>query len=109
MWTLFLQASLLILILMSLLWVISVMLKNVSIVDLFWGPGFVIINAFFDYLEGEGRIKVNPVPRFRKKYLKAKGTNHNSQRRQLISVQDAAKLVSITLDTRDRAIKSYAY
>jgi len=52
MWTLFLQASLLILILMSLLWVISVMLKNVSIVDLFWGPGFVIINAFYFVLSG---------------------------------------------------------
>ena len=32
---------------MSILWIISVALKNVSIVDLFWGAGFVVINTFY--------------------------------------------------------------
>jgi steroid 5-alpha reductase family enzyme len=32
---------------MSTLWIVSVILKNVSIVDLFWGLGFVAVNAFY--------------------------------------------------------------
>jgi steroid 5-alpha reductase family enzyme len=47
MFNLFLNASLLILILVTLLWVLSVIIKNVSIVDLFWGMGFVIVNVFY--------------------------------------------------------------
>ncbi len=41
------QALMVILMLMTILWIISIVLKNVSIVDLFWGLGFVIITAFF--------------------------------------------------------------
>ena len=33
--------------LMSTLWVVSVILKNVSIVDMFWGMGFVMVNTFY--------------------------------------------------------------
>jgi steroid 5-alpha reductase family enzyme len=32
---------------MTLLWIISIFLKNVSIVDLFWGAGFVLANGFY--------------------------------------------------------------
>ncbi len=32
---------------MTLLWIISIFLKNVSIVDLFWGFGFVVASAFY--------------------------------------------------------------
>jgi steroid 5-alpha reductase family enzyme len=32
---------------MTTLWIISVMLKNVSIVDMFWGFGFVLVNTFY--------------------------------------------------------------
>lgn len=45
--TLFLQALLVIFILVTLLWLLSVVIKNVSIVDLFWGTGFVIVNAVY--------------------------------------------------------------
>lgn len=51
--TLFLQASLIILVLVTLLWGLSVILKNVSIVDLFWGLGFVVVNSFYFYMSGE--------------------------------------------------------
>ena len=47
--TLFLQASLIIWILVTLLWLLSVAIKNVSIVDIFWGFGFVVVNAFYVY------------------------------------------------------------
>jgi steroid 5-alpha reductase family enzyme len=39
--------------LMSVLWIISVIIKNVSIVDLFWGFGFVLTNVFY-FISTEG-------------------------------------------------------
>jgi steroid 5-alpha reductase family enzyme len=44
---LYFQALLLILTIMTILWIVSIFLKNVSIVDLFWGIGFVIVNIFY--------------------------------------------------------------
>lgn len=41
------QALLLIIGFMSVLWIISAIIKNVSIVDLFWGFGFVLTNVFY--------------------------------------------------------------
>jgi steroid 5-alpha reductase family enzyme len=41
------QALALIIIMMSLLWIASIMIKNVSIVDLFWGFGFVLAGTFY--------------------------------------------------------------
>lgn len=43
----FLQASLAIFIAVSLLWGISVLLTNVSIIDIFWGCGFVIVSGIY--------------------------------------------------------------
>ncbi|MBI9059976.1 MAG: DUF1295 domain-containing protein [Labilibaculum sp.] len=57
MMTLFLQASLLILVLVSLLWIWSIFLKNVSIVDIFWGIGFVVVNAFYLFMSDEINIR----------------------------------------------------
>ena len=51
--TLFLQASLIVLVLFTLLWLLSVRLKNVSIVDLFWGIGFVVVNTFYVWMSGD--------------------------------------------------------
>jgi steroid 5-alpha reductase family enzyme len=48
-------ALLLIMGLMVMLWLFSVFLKNVSIVDLFWGAGFVMAAAVYYYL-GKGHI-----------------------------------------------------
>jgi steroid 5-alpha reductase family enzyme len=42
----FIYTGLLILALMVLLWLFSLALKNTSIVDIFWGIGFVLVNAF---------------------------------------------------------------
>ena len=41
------QGFLIIMLMMTLLWVASILLKNVSIVDLFWGLGFVLTSAFY--------------------------------------------------------------
>lgn len=53
MFTLWLQAALIILILVTLLWVLSVIIKNASIVDLFWGFGFVVVNTFYVFMSGD--------------------------------------------------------
>ncbi|MCA1756001.1 MAG: DUF1295 domain-containing protein [Bacteroidales bacterium] len=51
--TLFLQASLIVLVLVTLLWVWSIIIKNVSIIDLFWGFAFVVVNIFYVLSSGE--------------------------------------------------------
>jgi len=50
---LFLEASLIIWVLVTLLWIWSIIIKNVSIIDLFWGLGYVIVNAFYVFNSGE--------------------------------------------------------
>jgi len=42
-----LQALILIIILMTILWIVSIIIKNVSIVDLFWGPGFALTAGYY--------------------------------------------------------------
>ena len=49
----YLQALVLIVSLFSLLWIIGTLIKNVSIVDIFWGLGFVIAAGFF-FIKTEG-------------------------------------------------------
>ena len=51
--TLFFQASLMIFALVTLLWLWSVFIKNVSIVDIFWGFGFVVVNTLYVFMSGE--------------------------------------------------------
>lgn len=49
----YLQALGLIMTMMTILWIISIIKKNVSIVDMFWGLGFVLTTGLY-YLHGEG-------------------------------------------------------
>jgi steroid 5-alpha reductase family enzyme len=44
---LFAQASLIIFIAVTLLWILSICIKNVSIIDLFWGFAFVLVVGFY--------------------------------------------------------------
>ena len=43
----FINAFLIILLLVTSLWIWSIFIKNVSIIDIFWGLGFVIVNTFY--------------------------------------------------------------
>ena len=43
--------------LMTLLWIISVFIKNVSIVDFFWGLGFVITALFYYFISGNADLR----------------------------------------------------
>ena len=49
----FLHAGIIILGLMILLWLWSIAIKNVSIVDVFWGLGFVIVNTYYIFASGD--------------------------------------------------------
>ena len=49
----YIQAFLVIMIMMTTLWIVSVLIKNVSIVDLFWGLGFVLTGGFY-FLKTDG-------------------------------------------------------
>ena len=40
--------------LMIVLWLVSLALKNSSIVDIFWGPGFVVANWVYFALSPDG-------------------------------------------------------
>jgi len=54
-----LQALVVIMLLMTILWIVSIIIINVSIVDLFWGFGFVITSIFyFIYTEGSDPRKI---------------------------------------------------
>lgn len=58
--SIYLQGFLVIMIQMSLLWIVSIKLKNVSIVDPFWGLGFVLV-AIHYYFNASGnplRVKI---------------------------------------------------
>lgn len=55
--TLFLQASLIIFVCVTLLWIWSVNISNASIADIFWGMGFVIVNAFYTFMSGELNVR----------------------------------------------------
>jgi len=46
-YTIYLQALAAIMIMMTILWIISILIKNVSIVDIFWGFGFVAVSALY--------------------------------------------------------------
>ena len=54
--TIMLTAAAVIFGLMTLLWVVSLLLKNSSIVDIFWGAGFVISAWLYFFLTPEGYL-----------------------------------------------------
>lgn len=64
--------------------------------------GFSCLSVWFSYLEESGQVDKNPIPAIQKRYLRA--YKDQVQQRQLISIEDATKMVRATVDTRDRAI-----
>ncbi len=53
--TLFINSGLVILCLMMTLWLLSLALRNASIVDIFWGIGFIVV-AWFAFSYGQGYL-----------------------------------------------------
>jgi len=68
---------------------------------------FSAIQSFYEFLEFEGYIEKNPVPKFRRRYLSYLRKRHfkeNNSNRQLISVEAMRKLINSVLDPRDKAV-----
>jgi integrase/recombinase XerD len=71
------------------------------------GRDFSAITSFFQFLEFEERITGNPVPKFRRRYLRTiqrEAEKDVVSLRQLIEVDDMRRLVQSIIDVRDRAI-----
>lgn len=67
---------------------------------------FVAISSLFVFLEAEGRVGANPVPTFRRRYLKVLKREAGKTEiavRQLLSVDDMRRVVHALVDARDRA------
>jgi integrase/recombinase XerD len=58
----------------------------------------------YEFLVEEGQVQSNPVQPFRKRYIRAYKEQLAQDVRQLISIEDAARLANSVLDSRDKAI-----
>lgn len=56
---------------------------------------FAAISTFYEYPILEGAMKFNPVPTFRKRYLRVKQQYNGENTRQLISVEDMGRLLNL--------------
>ena len=67
---------------------------------------FAVLASFFDFLEVEDEIVRNPIPKFRRRYLKnrMKNMDNSEPKRQIISVNEMRDLVNSILNPRDKAI-----
>jgi len=68
---------------------------------------FTAVESFFDFLEFEEYIDKNPMPKFRRRYLKEykrKQYSNINSRRKLISVEEMNMLVNSIIDPRDKAV-----
>ena len=65
---------------------------------------FSVLSSFYEYLEYEGLHSSNPVPAVRKRYLRRYKDNGDGHERQLISVEDMAKMINSEMDIKDKAI-----
>ena len=67
---------------------------------------FAAMASFFGYLEYERYIDKNPIYEVRKRYLQQYKDNDDGQVRKLISIEEMARLINLTMGVRDRAIIS---
>jgi integrase/recombinase XerD len=63
---------------------------------------FSMLASFYAWLEEDGRASAGPVRYIQKKYLRA--YKSDAETRKLISVKEAAQMVTAAIDSRDRAI-----
>jgi integrase/recombinase XerD len=65
---------------------------------------FSVLSSFYEYLMYEGQVSLNPVPAIRKRYLRRYKDNGDPHERQLISVEDAARMIKAEPDIRNKAL-----
>ena len=65
---------------------------------------FSALSSFYGYLVYEDLHSVNPVPSFRKRYLKTYKKGQVASRRKLLSVEQMSLLINSVLEIRDKLI-----
>jgi len=65
---------------------------------------FAVLKTFYDWLVYEGHIKANPIEPIRKRYLQSYKLDSQSHTHQIITVDEAAKLIDSLVDIRDKAM-----
>lgn len=65
---------------------------------------FASIAAYYDFLIYQGAMESNPIPAFRKRYLRIKEQQNGENTRQLLSVQQVQLLVSAAPGIREKAL-----
>ena len=65
---------------------------------------FAVLSTFYDYLTFEGIVPSNPVLPIRRRYLRRYKDNGDPHERQLISVEDSARMIKGEPDIRNKAI-----
>jgi integrase/recombinase XerD len=68
------------------------------------GNSFTSLSTFYDYLQFEGKVNVNTVAPFRKRFLKRYKDGFDTSTRKCVSVEVMSKYVNSILDPRDKAI-----
>ena len=68
------------------------------------GSYFSALSSFYEYLVYEDLHSVNPVPSFRKRYLKTYKKGQVASRRKLLSVEEMSLLINSVLEIRVKAI-----
>lgn len=56
---------------------------------------FASISSLYEFMIFSGALKYNPIPSFRKRYLRVKSQHNGENTRQLISTEDMAELISL--------------
>lgn len=62
------------------------------------------LSNFYEFLIFEGKRKDNPVPEVQKRYLAPYKAESEAHTHKLVSVDDAARLISALVDIRDKAM-----
>ena len=65
---------------------------------------FSVLSSFYEYLIYEDQVSLNPISAIRKRYLRRYKDNGDPHERQLISVEDAARVIKAEPDIRNKAI-----
>lgn len=70
---------------------------------------FSTLSSFFEFLAYEGVVDQNPVLAVRKRYLRRYKDNADPHERQLVSIEDAARMIKGEPDIRNRAIMAMLF
>jgi integrase/recombinase XerD len=65
---------------------------------------YTALGSFYDFLEMEGSIPRNPVPAFRKRYLRQYKAGSDRDERRCLTVDEVSRLITTALDSRKQAL-----